>query len=83
MSVISLRRQCMSSCGAETHLLFTGHSAIDASDTSASCAWSERLPASPKGRTETEPRGPSQLRGVRGVARIAPSNYEPSRFVMI
>ena len=24
----------MSSCGAETHLLFTGHSTIDASDTS-------------------------------------------------
>ena len=63
----------MSSCGAETHLLFTGHSAIDASDTSARRAWSERWPASPKGRIETEPRGPSQLRGVRGVARIAPS----------
>ena len=29
-------------CGAETHLLFTGHSAIDASDTSARRAWSER-----------------------------------------
>ena len=63
----------MSSCGAETHLLFTGHSAIDASDTSARRAWSERWLANPKGRIETEPRGPSQLRGVRGVARIAPS----------
>ena len=30
--------------------------------------WSERWPASPKGRIETEPRGPSQLRGVRGVS---------------
>ena len=39
---LSLRRRCMSSCGAETHLLFTGHSAIDASDTSARRAWSER-----------------------------------------
>ena len=28
----------MSSCGAETHLLFSGHSAIDASDTSARTA---------------------------------------------
>ena len=26
----------------ETHLLFTGHSVIDASDTSARRAWSER-----------------------------------------
>ena len=39
----------------------------------ASRAWSARWPASPKGRIGTEPRGPSQLRGVRGVARIAPS----------
>ena len=39
----------------------------------ASRAWSARWPASPKGRIESEPRGPSQLRGVRGVARIAPS----------
>ena len=64
----------MSSCGAETHLLFTGgHSAIDASDTSARRAWSARWSANPKGRIGTEPRGPLQLRGVRGVARIAPS----------
>ena len=70
---LSLRRRRMSSCGAETDLLFTGHSAVDASDTSVRRAWSERLPASPKGRIETEPRGPSQLRGVRGVARIAPA----------
>ena len=39
----------------------------------ASRAWSARWPASPKGDIESEPRGPSQLRGVRGVARIAPS----------
>ena len=53
-------------CGAETHLLFTDHSAVDASDTSASHACqSERWPASPKGRVESEPRGPSQVRGVR------------------
>ena len=38
----------------------------------ASRAWSARGPASPKGRIESEPRGPSQLRGLRGVARIAP-----------
>ena len=38
----------------------------------ASRAWSARFPASPKGRIESAPRGPSQLRGVRGVARIAP-----------
>ena len=58
----------------ETHLLFTGHSAIDASDTSAHRAWSERWPASLKGRIKSEPRGPSQLRGVRGVStnRTAP-----------
>ena len=31
----------------------------------ASRAWSARLPASPKGRIESEPRGPSQLRGLR------------------
>ena len=48
--------------------MFTGHSTIDASDTSARHTWSERWPASPKGRIETEPRGPSQLRGVRGVS---------------
>ena len=35
---ISLRRRCMSSCGAETHPLFSGDSAIDASDTSARAA---------------------------------------------
>ena len=35
---LSLRRRCLSSCGAETHLLFSGHSAIDASDTSARAA---------------------------------------------
>ena len=35
---LSLRRRCMSSCGAETHLLFSGHSAIDANDTSARAA---------------------------------------------
>ena len=34
----------------------------------ASCAWSAYWPASPKGRIESEPRGPSQLRGVRGVS---------------
>ena len=39
----------------------------------ASRAWSARWPTSPKGRIESEPRGPSQLRGVRGVSRIAPS----------
>ena len=39
----------------------------------ASRAWSARWPASPKGRIESEPRGPSQLRGVRGVACSAPS----------
>ena len=61
----------MSSCGVETHLLFSGHSAIDASDTSARAApgaWSARWSASPKGRIESEPRGPSQLRRVRGVS---------------
>ena len=31
-------------------------------------AWSARWPASPKGRIKSEPRGPSQLRGVRGVS---------------
>ena len=34
----------------------------------ASRAWSARWPASPKGRIESEPRGPSQLRGVREVS---------------
>ena len=34
----------------------------------ASRAWSARWPASPKGRIESEQRGPSQLRGVRGVS---------------
>ena len=34
----------------------------------ANRAWSARWPASPKGRIESEPRGPSQLRGVRGVS---------------
>ena len=36
----------------------------------ASRAWSARWPGSPKGRIESEPRGPSQLREMRGVARI-------------
>ena len=35
---LSLRRRCMSSCGAETHQFFSGHSAIDASDTRARAA---------------------------------------------
>ena len=39
----------------------------------ANRAWSARWPASLKGRIESEPRGPSQLQGMRGVARIAPS----------
>ena len=44
---------------AETHLLFTGHSTVDASDTSARRAWSARWAASPKGRRiGSEPRGP-------------------------
>ena len=34
----------------------------------ASRAWSACWPASPKGRVESEPRGPSQLQGVRGVS---------------
>ena len=34
----------------------------------ASRAWSARRSASPKGRIESKPRGPSQLRGVRGVS---------------
>ena len=75
----------MSSCGAETHLFFSGHSAIDASDTSARAApgvWSARWPASPKGRIESEPRGLSlsQLRGVRGVARIEPFQLKIATF---
>ena len=49
----------------------------------ASGAWSERWPASPKGRIESEPRGPSQLRGVRGVSTHRTVNYESSRFVMV
>ena len=61
----------MSSCGVETHLLFSGHSSLDdrcERHKRASRAWSARWPASPKGRIESEPRGPSQLREVRGVA---------------
>ena len=47
----------------------------------ASRAWRARWPASPKGRIESEPRGPSQLRGVRGVStRPHRPNYESSRF---
>ena len=65
----------MSSYGAETHLLFSGDSAIDASDTSARAVPGVNVgqPAPNKGRIESEPRGPSQLQGMRGVARIAPS----------
>ena len=48
----------------------------------ANRAWSARWPASPKGRVESESRGPSQLRGGVGSERIAPSQYESSRFVM-
>ena len=61
----------MSSCGADTHLLFSGHSSLDdrcERHKRASRAWSARWPARPKGRIESEPRGPSQLREVRGVA---------------
>ena len=71
---------------AETHLLFTGHSAIDASDTSARRAWSECRPANPKGHIETEPRDPSQLRGSEecvGSHESHRPNYESSLFVMI
>ena len=51
-------------CGdAETHP-FSGHSAIDASDTSASRAEGPRRPASPKDSIKGEPRDPQQARGV-------------------
>ena len=45
---LSLRRRCMPSCGAETHL-FSSYLAIDASDTSASRTswWGPCRPASP------------------------------------
>ena len=60
-----------SSCGAETHLFFSGRSAIDASDTSARAAPEVHVgqPA-PKAASKVshEARGPSQLRGVRGVS---------------
>ena len=35
-----------------------------------------KLASQPKDRIESEPRGPSQLRGVRGVACIAPSQLQ-------
>ena len=59
------------------YLLFSGQSTtIDASDTSARAARGVhvgQLAPKPASSIETEPRGPSQLRGVFGVARIAPS----------
>ena len=49
----------------------------------ASRVWSEHRPAFLKGRIESEPRGPSQLRGVRGVDASRRPNYESSRFAMV
>ena len=38
-------------------------------DTSASCPWGPHRPASPKDRTQNEPQGSEQARGVPGVGR--------------
>ena len=78
---LSLRRRCMSIvwCG-DTPVILRSLGDRCERHRRASRAWSARWPASPKGRIESEPRGPSQLRGVRGVARIAPSQF---RIVMI
>ena len=80
---LSLERRGLPLCGAETHP-FSGHSAIDASDTSASRAEGPRRPASPKDSIKGEPRDPQQARGVTEgrAVRTVPST-DSSRFVMV
>ena len=71
---LSPRRRCMSSCGAETHLLFSGHSAIDASDTSARAAPGVCVgqPA-PKAASKVSHEALRSSEECVGSARIAPS----------
>ena len=59
----------------------SGHSAIDASDTSASRAEGARRPASPKGPIKREPRDPQQARGATEgrAVRTAPSTVDSPR----
>ena len=71
---LSLRRLCMSSCGAETHQFFSGHSAIDASDTSARAAPGVRVgqPA-PKAASKVSHDARRSSDERVGSARITPS----------
>ena len=64
----------MSSCGAETHLLFSGHSAIDASDTSARAAPGVHVgqPA-PKAASKVSHEARRSSEECVGSARMAPS----------
>ena len=69
---LPLQRRRMPSCGAETHLLFTGHSTIDASNTSARNTWSERWPASPKAASKLSHEARRSSEECVGSVRIAP-----------
>ena len=70
---ITLRRRCVSSCGAETHLLFSGHSTIDANDTSARAAPGAHVgqPA-PKAASKVSHEARRSSEECAGSARIAP-----------
>ena len=82
-----LRRRfwCMSSCGAETHLLFSGHSMVDASDTSARAAPGVHVgqpapKAASKMSQEEARRSSDECVGSHASHR---PNYDSSRFVMV
>ena len=87
-SWLSLRRRCMSSCGAETHLLFSGHSTSDASDTAQ--ARKPRLEAgvhvgqpAPKAASKVSHEARRSSEEYAGSARPHRPNYESPRFAMV
>ena len=82
---LSLQRRYMSSCGAETHLLFSGHSTIDASGTSARTApgvhVGQPAPKAAASKVSHEARRSSE-ECVGSYASHHP-NYESPRFVVV
>ena len=81
---LSLRRRCMSSCGAETHQFFSGHSTIDASDTSARAAPGVNVgqPA-PKAALDVSHEARRSSGECVGSHASHRPNYESSRIAMV
>ena len=80
---LSLRRWCMSSCGAATHLLFSGDSTADASDTSARAAPGVHVgqPA-PKAASKVSHEARRSSEECVGSHASHRSNYESPQFAM-